>query len=96
LHRDFAGQGIHLYLFEWNKGDGGNVELGFDPTEVEKVYPDIVETNSILNMKVICISREDIKDNNLKRIYLLINSRSWATELLILSIVKNKNESFKK
>ena len=95
LHRDFAGQGIHLYLFEWNKGDG-NVELGFDPTEVEKVYPDIVETNSILNMKVICISREDIKDNNLKRIYLLINSRSWATELLILSIVKNKNESFKK
>ena len=84
MMKEFAGKGIHLYMTSWKSG---KTELCFDPAEVEKVYPSMVENH--LQGKLICIHRDEIKtDKNLKRMYLMINSRGWATGLIANLIKK--------
>lgn len=78
--KNFAGNGINLYLMGWKNG---NTEMCFDADEVEKVYPQMVEDKPLTGGKMICISRDEIKDDkNLKRLFLFINSRGWATDLI--------------
>lgn len=77
---NFAGSGIHLYIYEKNNG---KVFTGFDPNEVEKKYPQCVERHPDGKM-VICVEREEIKDDkNLKRIYLSLSSSSWMSKMIL-------------
>lgn len=78
LTKDFAGPGINLYMITWKSGA---VFTGFISSELEKKYKGyIIQRNGD---KYICIDRDHLgSDNNLKRIYLTMNSKSWLTELI--------------
>ena len=78
LGADFGGKGINLYL-------GKDEDIGFDIEEVKKVYPGIIKNGKIL------IEKEDLKDVNIKRIYLTMKSKSWIRDLLI-SNIKNRTK----
>jgi hypothetical protein len=78
IGKDFAGPGIHLYMIVWKSGQSN---AGFLADEVEKQYPDMVENHP--RGKLIIISRNELgTDKNLKRIYLIINSKGWMTEII--------------
>jgi len=76
LGKNFAGEGIHMYMISWKSGKNFT---GFLAEEVEKVYPHIVQVKN--GVKYICIGKNDIQgDKNLKRIYFSVVSRGWITE----------------
>jgi hypothetical protein len=78
LRKNFGGPGIHLYIITWHSG---KTIVGFDGSEVEKVYPDMVENHP--EGKFICISKEDAKkDKYVKRMYFTIMSKGWMTDLI--------------
>lgn len=75
--KDFAGKGINLYVINWKKNEGIDSynDVGFIADEIEVVYPHIIKIKN--GKKYINISKKDIKDNNLKRIFLSANSGNW-------------------
>ena len=76
-HKDFAGKGINLYIINWKKNEdiSSYNDVGFIAEEIEVVYPHIIKIKNA--KKYIQISKKDIKDNNLKRIFLSSNSGNW-------------------
>lgn len=75
--KDFAGKGINLYIINWKKNEGieSYNDVGFIADEIQSVYPHIIKIKN--GKKYINISKKDIKDNNLKRIFLSANSGNW-------------------
>jgi hypothetical protein len=75
--KDFAGKGINLYVINWKKNEGieSYNDVGFIADEIQYVYPHIIKIKD--GKKYIYISKKDIKDNNLKRIFLSANSGNW-------------------
>jgi hypothetical protein len=85
LKKDFAGDGINLYLILWKKS--GKATVGFLADEVQKKYPSLIEKH--YDGRHITIDRDEIgQNNNIKRMYLTIGSKSWMTDI-VLSKLKN-------
>jgi hypothetical protein len=90
LSPNFAGTGINLYAIIWK--NGGNTP-GFIQSEVEKVYPNIIKI--INGDKYITFKQDQIRDDkNLKRIFLVANSRGWMSQI-IDKIVNNLSQNNK-
>lgn len=86
LKKDFGGPGINLYIYEKN----GKIQTGFDPDEVEHVYPNNVERHPD-DITFICVERDEIQnDKFLQRIYLTINSSDWMTKTLVWATTLKK------
>jgi len=101
LGKDFAGEGVNLYLIEWNDKAGYvdpkalGATVGFMPDEVKKVYPNLVKTDKD-NVKWLEVSMDQAKqDRYIKRIYLVCLSGMWMLQS-ISELIKDKQKQKKR
>ena len=94
IREDFAGPGVNLYNIIWKPEsyqlDSSTIRpsSGFFVDEVVKKYPQLILDKN--NVKFIRISREQIENNMLKRIYLTLASGQWMSQTIseILNNIK--------
>jgi hypothetical protein len=82
--KDAAGENINLYLILWDITENPPVskldDIGFDYDEVYKKYPEICKI--IDGKKFIEINKNQLKNNDLKRIFVYSGSTSWLKSLM--------------
>lgn len=70
VKNNFAGN-INLYKITWKKESKNEDGIGFIASEVEKNYPNLIKNNN--GIKFLEIKKNDIKDNNIKKLFLFGN-----------------------
>lgn len=90
LMKNYCGDGINLYMVKW-KG-GKKPVVGLNAEEVQKKYPHLIEKH--MGDRYVVIDRDEIKsDRAIKRMYLILGSKSWMGDLVTKIIFeKRKNE----